>query len=108
MTTKKTEVLSINSDPDIIASPMYRSMSQTSGCEPVEVIQRMQTETVSREGTDVRASKFSVLFSPPPPHLTETSIYGLRSGFTKFTKKNQICCHGLISLHVNFHDNRTM
>ncbi|XP_063721606.1 uncharacterized protein LOC134848173 [Symsagittifera roscoffensis] len=34
---------------------MYRSMSQTSGCEPVEVIQRMQTETVSREGTDVRA-----------------------------------------------------
>ena len=44
---------------------------------------------------------------PPPPTSLKHKIYGLTSGFTRLIMKIKYVCHGLISLHVNFHDNRT-
>ena len=46
--------------------------------------------------------------TPPPPHLTQTLIYGVTSGFTRLIMRTKYVCHSLISLHVNFNDNRTM
>ena len=43
---------------------------------------------------------------PPPPH--EHQFYGLTSSFTRLIMKTKYVCHGLVYLHVNFHDNRTM
>ena len=51
----------------------------------------------------------SALFPPPPPPPTSLKheFYGLTSGFTRLIMKTKYVCHGRISLHVNFHDNRT-
>ena len=46
-------------------------------------------------------------FSFPPPTSLKHELYGLTSGFTRFIMMTKYVCHGLISLHVNFHDNRT-
>ena len=44
--------------------------------------------------------------SPPPPTSLKHEFYALTSGFTRLIMKTKYVCHGLISLHVNFHDNR--
>ena len=44
---------------------------------------------------------------PPPPTSLKHEINGLTSGFTRLIMKSKYVCHGRISLHVNFHDNRT-
>ena len=44
--------------------------------------------------------------NPPPPNSL-IHVHGLTSGFTSLLMKTKYVCHGLISLHVNFHDNRT-
>ena len=44
---------------------------------------------------------------PPPPTSFKLELYGLTSGFTRLIMKTKSVCHGLISLHVNFHDNWT-
>ena len=49
---------------------------------------------------------FSALF-PFPPTSLKHDFYGLTSGFTRLIMKTKYVCHGLISLHGNFHDNRT-
>ena len=46
------------------------------------------------------------LFRSPTSH--EHQCYGLTSGFTRLIMKTKYVCHGLISVQVNFHDNRTM
>ena len=46
---------------------------------------------------------FSSLSTPPPP-----TFYGPTSDFTRFISRNKYFCHGLNSMHVNRHDNRTM
>ena len=44
---------------------------------------------------------------PPPPTALKLEFYGLTCGFTRLIMKSNIVYHGLNSLHVNFHDNRT-
>ena len=44
---------------------------------------------------------------PPPPTSLKHEFYGLTSGFTRLIMKIKYVCHGLVSLHVNFYDNRT-
>ena len=46
-------------------------------------------------------------FSFPPPTSFKHEFYGLTSGFTRLIMKSKYACYGLISLHVDFHDNRT-
>ena len=45
---------------------------------------------------------------PFPPTSLKHEFYGLTSGFTRLIMKTKYVCHGLISLHVNFHVNRTL
>ena len=42
-----------------------------------------------------------------PPTSRKHEFYGVTSGFTRLIMKTKNVCQGLISLHVNFHDNRT-
>ena len=44
---------------------------------------------------------------PPPPTSHKHEFYGLTSDFTRLIMKTKYVCHSLISLYVNFHDNRT-
>ena len=53
-----------------------------------------------------RARQTEALFSFPPTSL-KLELYGLTSGFTRLIMKTKYACFGLISLHANFHDNRT-
>ena len=50
--------------------------------------------------------KFWLFFLSPPTSFKH-ELYGLTSSFTRLIMKTKYVCHGLISLHVNFHDNRT-
>ena len=52
---------------------------------------------------------FRLFFLPPPPPPTSLKheFYGLTSGFTRLIMATKYVCHGLISLHANFYDNRT-
>ena len=43
---------------------------------------------------------------PFPPTSLKHEFYALTSGFTRLIMKTKYVCHNLISLHVNFHDNR--
>ena len=45
--------------------------------------------------------------TPPPPNSLKHEFYGLTSGFTRLIIKTKYVYHGLISVHVNFHENRT-
>ena len=47
-------------------------------------------------------------FSFPSPTSHEHQFYGLTSGFTRLIMTTKYVCHGLIYLHANFQDNRTM
>ena len=51
---------------------------------------------------------FGLTLPPPSPTLHEHQFYGVTSGFTWLSSKFKCACHGSISLHVNFHNNRTM
>ena len=42
-----------------------------------------------------------------PPTSFKHEFYGVTSGFTRLIMKTKYVCHGLISLHVIFYDNRT-
>ena len=44
---------------------------------------------------------------PPPPTSLKHEVYGLTAGFTRLIMKTNNVCHGLISLHVNFHKHQT-
>ena len=44
---------------------------------------------------------------PFPPTSHKHEFYGLTSGFTRLIMKTKYVCHGPVSLHVIFHDNRT-
>ena len=48
-----------------------------------------------------------VALFPFPPTSLKHEFYGLTSGFTRLIMKIKYACYGLISLHANFHDNRT-
>ena len=52
-------------------------------------------------------SVFGSFSFPPPPTPHEHHFYGLTSLFTRLVLKTKYAFHGLIYLHVNFHDNRT-
>ena len=53
-------------------------------------------------------SKKRLFFLPPPPPTSLIhEFYVLTSDFTRIILKIKYVFHGLISLHVNFHDNRT-
>ena len=45
---------------------------------------------------------------PFPPTSDELQFFSVTSGFTRLIMKTNYVCHGLISLYVNFHNNRTM
>ena len=63
-----------------------------------------------RVGKGKRAQIFTTFlgsFSFFPPTSLKHEFYGLTSGFTRLIMKIKYVCHGLISLHVSFHDNRT-
>ena len=45
-------------------------------------------------------------FSFSPTSLKQ-EFYGLTKGFTRLIMRTIYACYGFISLHVNFHDNRT-
>ena len=45
---------------------------------------------------------------PFPPTSGELQFFSVTSGFTMLIMKTKYVCHGLISLYVNFHNNRTM
>ena len=45
-----------------------------------------------------------LFFLPPPPTYHKHQFYGLRGGSTRLIMRTKYVCHGLISLHVNFHD----
>ena len=62
-----------------------------------------------RVGKGKRAQIFTFLgsFSFFPPTSLKHEFYGLTSGFTRLIMKIKYVCHGLVSLHVNLHDNRT-
>ena len=47
------------------------------------------------------------LFFLFPPTSLKHELYGLTSGFTRLIMKTKYAYYGLISLHANFHDNRT-
>ena len=47
-------------------------------------------------------------FSFPPPTSHELQYISVTSGFTRLSMKTKYVCRGLISLYVNFHNNRTM
>ena len=51
--------------------------------------------------------KVLALFPSPPPTSLKHELYGPTSGFTRLIMKTKYACYGLISLHANFHDNRT-
>ena len=51
--------------------------------------------------------KLWLFFLPTPPTSLKHEFYGLTSGFTRLIIKTIYPCYGLISLHVNFHDNQT-
>ena len=40
----------------------------------------------------------------PPPTSFKHEFFRLTSGFTRLVMKTKYVCHGLFSLHVNFHD----
>ena len=44
---------------------------------------------------------------PPPPTSRKHEFYSLTSSFRRLILNTKYVCYGLISLHVNFHDNRT-
>ena len=48
------------------------------------------------------------LFFLPPPTSDELQFFSVTSSFTRLIIKTKCVCHGLISLYVNFHNNRTM
>ena len=54
-----------------------------------------------------KMAKIAALFPFPPPTSLKHEFYGLTSGFTRIIMKIINACYGLVSLHVNFHDNRT-
>ena len=43
-----------------------------------------------------------------PPTSDELQFFSVTSGFTRLIMKTRYVCHGLISLYVNFQNNRTM
>ena len=45
---------------------------------------------------------------PFPPTSHELQNISVTSGFTRLSMKTKYVCRGLISLHVNFCNNRTM
>ena len=47
-------------------------------------------------------------YFPPPPTSDELQFFSVTSGFTRLIMKTKYVCHDLISLYVNFHNNRTM
>ena len=47
-------------------------------------------------------------FSFPPPTSHELQFISVTSGFTRLSMKTKYVCRGLISLFLNFHNNRTM
>ena len=55
--------------------------------------------------TVLKLKKFGS-FSFSPTSLKH-EFYGLTSGFTRLIIETRYVYHGLISLHANFHDNRT-
>ena len=53
--------------------------------------------------------KFGVVaLFPFPPTSDELQFFSVTSGFKRLIMKTKHVCHGLISLYVNFHNNRTM
>ena len=55
--------------------------------------------------------KIGALFPPPPPPPStshELQYISVTGGFTRLSMKTKYVCRGLISLYVNFHNNRTM
>ena len=66
--------------------------------------------TVSNTSPASSWAPYSGSFSsppPPPPTSLKHELYGLTSGFTRLIMKTKYVWHGLISLHVNFHENHT-
>ena len=49
-----------------------------------------------------------LFFLPPPLTSDELQFFSVTSGFTRLIMKTKYVCHGLISLYINFHNNRTM
>ena len=71
--------------------------------------------TCSKDGfIRVNAQLGSFSSSPIPPPLPtshehdELQYISVTSGFTRLSMKTKYVCRGLISLYVNFHNNRTM
>ena len=58
------------------------------------------------EGGTGKEPKMTDSFSFTPTSL-KLELYGLTSDFTRLIMKTKYVCHGLISLHYNFHDNWT-
>ena len=50
---------------------------------------------------------YTALF-PFPPISHELQYFSVTSGFTRLSMKTKYVCRGLISLYVEFHNNRTM
>ena len=48
--------------------------------------------------------QMKALFPPPPPNSRQLQLISVTSGFTR----TKYVCRGLISLYVNFYNNRTM
>ena len=45
---------------------------------------------------------------PPPPTSHELQYISVTSGFTRLSMKTKYVCRGLISLYINFQNNRTI
>ena len=45
---------------------------------------------------------------PFPPTSRQLQLISVTSDFTRLSMKTKYVCRGLISLYVNFHNNRTM
>ena len=55
----------------------------------------------------MKNKKFGLFFLPPPPTSLKHELYGLTSSFTRLIMQIKYVCQDVISLHVNFYDNRT-
>ena len=53
-------------------------------------------------------NKYLKLFILFPPTSRQFQLISVTSGFTRLIMKTKYVCRGLISLYVNFHNNRTM
>ena len=52
--------------------------------------------------------KFKAFFPSPPPTSHKLQYISVTSGFTRLSMRIKYVCRVLISLYVNFHNNRTM